>query len=154
LLDLASGEQKKPEFLAINPMGRVPALVDGDYKIWESGAILLYLADKYGGVNTPEARGIMSQWVLFANASLALGLFLEDRREKEMPRLLAPLEAILQQQEYIAGNSFSVADVAVGSYLGYGRLMLNLTYAEYPAVQAYLDRIGARPAYQKSIVKP
>lgn len=151
LLDLAAGEQNKPEFLAINPVGRVPAIADGELKLWESGAILLYLYDKYGGASTPETRAIMAQWVLYANASLALGLFLPDRREKEMPRLLLPLEQILQKQPFIVGDDFSVADVAVGSYLAYGRLMMGLTFDGYPAIQSYLTRIAARPAFQKSI---
>ena len=88
LLDMQVGQHLQPEFLAINPFGKVPAIADGDFLLWESGAILLYLADKYAEVKTLEERAIASQWVLFANATLGPGLFGEENRAKETPRLL------------------------------------------------------------------
>src|SRR5690348_14205741 len=88
-LDMQAGAHRQPEFLAINPMGKVPAIVDGDFKLSESGAIILYLADKHGKMpDTPEKRGEIIQWVLFANATLATGIFVEANREREMPRLM------------------------------------------------------------------
>ena len=101
-LDISTGENKKPEYLAINPMGKVPALVDGDFSIWESGAILWYLAAKYGQMPSDLTKqGPTIQWILFANSTLANGLFLEDRREQEMPRLLTPLNEIFQENSYL-----------------------------------------------------
>src|SRR4028119_1947768 len=75
LLDMQSGEHQQPEFLAINPIGKVPAIVDGDFKLWESGAILVYLADKYGKLPAAlEAKSTIIQWILFANATLGPGI--------------------------------------------------------------------------------
>lgn len=150
-LDLKSGEQRKPEFLAINPMGKVPAIVDGDFQLWESGAILLYLAEKYGKPPSVEERAIIAQWVLFANSSLATGIFVEANREREMPRLMSALNQILEQQPFVLGNEFTVADVAVGSVLGYVAITLNLDLSAYPAVSNYIKQIAERPAFQKSI---
>lgn len=151
-LDIRAGENKQPEYLAINPMGKVPALVDGDFSVWESGAILWYLADKYGEISpdvTTQAETI--QWILFANSTLANGLFLEERREQEMPRLLTPLNEIFQENDYLMGEEFTVADVAVGYYLYIARLLFNLNWQEYPSVLNYLDRLSVRPAFQNTV---
>jgi glutathione S-transferase len=70
-LDFLAGEFKSDWFLKINPRGMVPALTDGDVKLFESGAILLYIADKYDPtINTSEERAIAAQWVLFANSAM------------------------------------------------------------------------------------
>jgi glutathione S-transferase len=151
-LDLQAGEHRQPEYLAINPIGKVPAIVDGDFKLWESGAILLYLADKYGKTSlSPEERGLFSQWVLFANASLGPGIFMEANREREMPILLTPLNEILKEQPFLLGNEFTVVDVAVGAILSYIPIMLKLDLSSYPAVLNYIKRMSERPAFQKSI---
>ncbi|ABW30303.1 glutathione S-transferase N-terminal domain protein [Acaryochloris marina MBIC11017] len=151
-LDIRGQEQRQPEFLAINPMGKVPAMVDGTFKLWESGAILLYLTDKYGKEpQSIEERALLNQWVIFANATLGPGLFREDRREREMPRLLAPLNDIFKQQPFILGSELSVADVAVGSYLYYAKLGLSLDFSDYPAVETYLNRLSKRPAFIKTM---
>ncbi|HEY9803859.1 MAG TPA: glutathione S-transferase family protein [Leptolyngbyaceae cyanobacterium] len=154
LLDMQAGEHRSPEYLKINPIGKVPAIVDGDFQLWESGAILLYLNDKYGKTSlSPEERGILSQWVVFANATLGPGIFVEANREKEMPRLLTPLNEIFQRQPFLLGNEFTVADVAVGSILAYIPVMLKLDLSEYPAVANYIKQMNERPAFQKSIGK-
>jgi len=152
LLDMQAGEHLQPNFLAINPFGKVPAITEGDFQLWESGAILLYLADKYEQVKTLEERAIASQWVLFANATLGPGIFGADTREKESPRLLGGLNKILENQSYITGENFTVSDVAVGTILGYAILMLQISYADYPVVDAYIKRISDRPAYKKAIL--
>ncbi|MBR8827534.1 MAG: glutathione S-transferase family protein [Gomphosphaeria aponina SAG 52.96 = DSM 107014] len=154
LLDMQAGEHRKSDFLAINPMGKVPAIVDGDFQLWESGAILLYLAEKYGGmpVSLPE-RSVITQWVLFANATLGVGIFVESSRDREMPKLLSPLNAILGSQPFLLGDEFSVADVAVGSILAYIPMMLPVDLSDYPAVVDYIQRMGDRPAFQKTIGK-
>ncbi|AUT03040.1 glutathione S-transferase [Nostoc sp. CENA543] len=152
LLDMQGGEHRQPEFLKINPIGKVPAIVDGDFQLWESGAILLYLAEKYGKFPaSPEERAIISQWVLFANATLGTGIFVEATRERETPRLLTPLNEIFSKQPFLLGEEFSVADVAVGSILAYIPLMLKLDLSAYPAVEQYIQRMVERPAYQKAI---
>lgn len=152
MLDMQAGEHRQPEYLKINPIGKVPAIVDGDFQLWESGAILLYLADKYSKTPlSPEQRGRFSQWVLFSNATLGPGIFIEANREREMSRLLTPLNEIFEQQPFLLGDEFTVADVAVGSILAYIPIMLKLDLSAYPAVLSYMKRISERPAFQKSI---
>lgn len=152
MLDLQAGEQHQSEFSSINPFGKVPAIVDGDLKLWESGAILLYLAEKYGGeADTIEQRAVLAQWVLFANATLGPGVFVETSREKEMPRLFSTLNQHFESAQYVVGDQFGMADVAVGSYLAYIPMMLKIGYDDYPAIADYVQRMVSRPAFQKTI---
>ena len=152
LLDMAAGEHLQPEFRAINPFGKVPAIVDGDFKLWESGAILLYIAEKYGpSFASIEARSMANQWILFANSTLAIGVFVEASRARDMDGLMTTLNDLLSQQPYVLGDQFSVADVAVGSMLCYIPMMLKLDLSGYPAVLSYMQRMSDRPAFQKTI---
>ena len=152
-LDMQAGEHLHPEFLAINPMGKVPAIIDDDFILWESGAILLYLADKYSKKNlSPEERGEYSQWSLFANATLGPGVFVEATRDKEMPKLMNPLNEILGKHPYLLGDEFTGAVVAVGSVLNFIPMMLKLDLSEYPNVTKYMKKIAERPAFQKAMV--
>ncbi|NEO36899.1 MAG: glutathione S-transferase family protein [Moorea sp. SIOASIH] len=149
---MKAGEHKQPEYLSINPMGKVPAIVDGDFKLWESGAILVYLANKYGEKpSSLEEQSEIVQWVLFANATLGLGLFVEDRREKETPSLLKPINEILTDKTFLLGDNLSVADIAVGSYLAYAKILVNLEFKDYPAVADYLMRLSERPAFKETL---
>lgn len=152
LLDMQAGGHRQPEFLAINPMGKVPAIVDGDFQLWESGAILLYLAQKYGNISTSlEAQAQINQWILFSNATLGPGVFVEASRDKETPKLMTPLNQILEKQQFLMGDEFGVVDVAVGSILCYIPMMLKLDLDEYPAVVDYIKRLSERPAFQKAM---
>lgn len=153
-LDMQGGEHRQQGFLEINPMGKVPAIIDGEMKLWESGAILLYLADKYGGTSSPEQRAQWAQWSLFANATLGPGIFVEANREREMPRLLTPLDEIFSKQPFLLGDDFTVADVAVGSLLNYVPIMLQLDLSAYPNVLKYMQKVAQRPAFQKTIGAP
>lgn len=151
-LDMQSGEHRQPEYLKINPMGKVPAIVDGDFQLWESGAILLYLAEKYE--KTPpsaEKRAEYSQWILFANATLGPGIFVEATREREMTQLMTPLDQIFAKQSFVLGNEFTVADAAVGSMLSYIPIILKLDLSEYPHVLNYIKLISERPAFKNTI---
>ncbi|MBD2595571.1 glutathione S-transferase family protein [Nostoc spongiaeforme FACHB-130] len=151
-LDMQAGAHLQPEYLQINPMGKVPAIIDDDFQLWESGAILLYLNEKYGKFpDSIEKRAEIYQWVLFANSTLASGIFNESTREREVPRLLTPLNEIFQQQPFILGDEFTVADVAVGSILAYIPMMLKLDLSAYPAVGEYINRMSERPAFKKGI---
>ena len=150
-LDMKQGEHLESDFRAINPFGKVPAIQDGETTLWESGAILLYLDRTYGPDKSEEDRAIDVQWVHFANATLAVGLFVEDRREKETPKLLEPLDQHLSKQDYITGAEFGVVDVAVGSLLFYLPLFFQMDLSDYPAVQRYMQRLGDRPAFQKTM---
>ena len=152
MLDLSAGEHRQPAYLAINPIGKVPAIVDGDFQLWESGAILFYLAQKYGKIpSSPEEQAKINQWILFGNATLGPGIFVEASREREMPKLMTPLNQILEKQPFLLGDEFSVVDVAVGSILGYIPIMLKLDLSAYPAVVDYIKRLSERPAFQKAM---
>jgi glutathione S-transferase len=152
LLDMQAGEHRLPEYLAINPMGKVPAIVDGEFQLWESGAILFYLAQKYGNMpSSPEEQGKVHQWIHFANATLGPGIFVEASREREMPRLMPALNEILSERPFLLGDEFSAADVAVGSILAYIPMMLKLDLSNYSAVVEYTKRISEREAFQKTI---
>jgi glutathione S-transferase len=154
LIDMAQQEHLQPTFLQLNPMGKVPVIVDGDFTLWESGSILLYLAEKYGKeIDTLEQRSIINQWILFANSTLATGLFIEANREKEMSKLLPPLENILKDNSYLLGEKFTVADVAVGSMLAYTQILLQLDLKNYPAISNYIQHIAQRPAFMNTIGK-
>ena len=151
-LDMQAGEHLQPEFLEINPIGKVPAIVDGDFKLWESGAILLYLAQKYGKMpESVEQQAEIVQWVMFANATLGPGIFVEASRDRETPKMLEPLNRIFEKQPFLMGDEFGVADAAVGSILCYIPMMLKLDLSAYPAVLDYMKRISERPAFQKAI---
>jgi glutathione S-transferase len=152
LVDLQAGEQHQQPYLDINPIGKVPAIADGDFQLWETGAILLYLLEKYGGQSfSLEQRSLFNQWILYANATMGPDVFSEATREKAFPRNMMMLNTLLSQQPYILGEEFTVADVAVGSLLGYIPLMLKLDFSNYPAVDGYCQRIAERPAFQKAM---
>lgn len=162
-IDLGWDQLKSPEFLAINPNGKFPGCVDGELKLFESLAINLYLAKKYGTgelypVNVEdEARTF--QWTLWAATEVepnalpsllvALG-FSQDAvgAAAAAERLKAPLKVLddsLNGRDWLVGNRFSVADLNVASVVAmarYGRI--DISYA--PNVVAWLDRCLARPA--------
>ncbi|ANV88517.1 glutathione S-transferase family protein [Picosynechococcus sp. PCC 7117] len=153
-LDMQAGEHKQPDFLALNPFGKVPVLTDDEVTLFESGAILLYLAEKFGHLGpSPADKAIAYQWVLFANSTFSMGLTPAENRNEVMARYLQPLNDILQNTAFLLGEAFTVADVAVGSILAYIPLMFqDVDLSAYPALQAYLKRLGDRPAFQKAIM--
>ena len=151
LLDMQANEHLQSEYTAINPIGKVPAIVDGDFKLWESGAIMLYLADKYGKAATTEQRAEIAQWVLFANATMGPELLNETTRDREMSRLLKPIDLMLAQQPFLLGEAFSAADVAIASTLGFFQMRFQMDFSAYPTLMAYLKRLSERPAFQTTI---
>jgi glutathione S-transferase len=155
LVDLVAGEQRQPAFLAINPFGKVPVIVDGAFKLWESGAILLYLAEKYDHsiATTVEERVQLAQWILFTNATLKPAIYNEARREREMPRLFTALNQYLEQHPFLLGDQFSAADVALGAQLSYMLIRMNLDFRkerQYGAVIDYFEQLTQRPPFQKT----
>ncbi len=156
VLDLEAGEHRAEPFLSINPFGKVPALVDEDpalpggrLQLFESGAILLYLAERYGGeLGSPAERALAQQWVLFANATLATALFVPSSREREFPRLLEVLDSLLAQGPLL-GDGWSVADCAVQAHLAYLPIFFpQIDLSPWPHVQATIAATQARPAYR------
>jgi len=153
LLDMQAGEHRQAPFTEINPIGKVPAIVDGDFKLWESGAILCYLAEKYGSVNAIEERALINQWVDFANATFGPGIAMENTREASVPRFLAAIETVLSQQDFLLKSGFSAADVALGAMLYYAPLMFSVSLEGYAAVQRYSQALQARSAFQTVFAK-
>jgi len=157
ILDMAAGEHRQEPFTTINPFGKVPALVDEDpalpggrLQLFESGAILLYLAERYGGeCQSAAERGLAQQWVLFANATLATALFVPSNREREFPRLMEVLDRKLGEGPLL-GSTWSVADCAVNAYLAYLPIFFpQIDLAPYPHVQATIADTQQRAAYQR-----
>ena len=175
-IDLSSGAQKEPWFLAINPNGRIPAIVDRgagkdgeDFALFESGAIMLYLAEQEGRLipSDRNGRSRVVQWLMFqmgglgpmmGQANVFTRYFPEviqpaiDRYRRESRRLLEVLDIHLAAHEYLAGD-YSIADIA------------NFAWArihEWPGVdiggldhlQRWMDAIAARPAVQRGIQIP
>jgi glutathione S-transferase len=171
-LSLEAGDQKRPEYLKLNPNGAVPTLVDGDLVLYESAAICQYLADKFPEkrlappVGTP-ARGLYYQWIHYAMSGLEpplVTIFMHTMRRPEaerIPQLVtearAQLDAVLPVidraltgRSYLLGEELSAADVMIGSTLVWAQLM-GLLRADLAATAAYMARLSARPALQRAM---
>jgi glutathione S-transferase len=157
-LDMEAGEHRQAPFTAINPFGKLPALVDEDpslpggrLQLFESGAILLYLAERHGEqCRSAAERGLAQQWVLFANATLATALFVPSNREREFPRLMEVLDGQLAGGQPLVGEQWGVADCAVQAYLAYLPIFFpQIDLSPYPNVQATISATQQRPAYQR-----
>ena len=144
-----------------HPFQQVPFLTDDDgVEVFESGAILLYLSDAYGGASTPQERAQYTKWVVWSNSELdglCFGAVPGDHRVRgtsmDNPELrsVAVLEAILSENEWLVGNEFSVADVAVGSYLNYVPIFFpGADLRRTPAIAKYMQRCAARPAFAQA----
>jgi glutathione S-transferase/GST-like protein len=172
VLDMGKGEQKEPWFTAINPNGRIPAIVDreaGDFPVFESGAILLYLAEKTGKLIPPDPKGRsrVVQWLMFqmggvgpmmGQANVFTRYFPEqlpsviDRYRRESRRLFEVLDGRLAQSEWLAGD-YSIADIANWSWV-HTHQWPGVPLDGLPHLQRWVDAIAARPAVQKGIVAP
>jgi glutathione S-transferase len=170
-LDMKADEHKGESFCAINPFAKVPALVDESLQapggkplqLFESGAILLHLADRHANEFTGTAaevaaqRALANQWILFANATLAVALFVPTNREREFPQLMGVLDGLLAGgRSLLAGPwgdpAWSVADCAVNAYLAYLPIFFpQIDLTPYPNVQATIAATQARPAYQRGM---
>jgi GST-like protein len=168
------GEQLTPEFTALNPNNKIPVLVDDGLVVTESGAILLYLAEKTGKFlpNDPKARIKAIEMVFFQMASLGpmLGqLFVfrgswqnrapevSNRYFKEVSRIYAVLNKRLEGQHYMAGEEYTIADVAFLPWVRAGSIVPltpDLPLGANPNLAAWLDRVLARPAVQKGLTIP
>ena len=162
MLDLRKGDQKKPGYLAINPMGKVPALTDHGVAVTENPAICLYLADRYGyGTLAPkiedEARGAYLRWCVFATAVFEPGVYLRDAADPvassgrgwgDYETVTGVMEQILAQGPWLLGETFSAADVVLGSLLSVA--LFNKRLPETPVLGAYNERISGREAYKRA----
>ena len=172
VLDLGKGEQKAPAFLAINPNGRIPAIVDrdnGDFAVFESGAILLYLAEKTGRLMPADAKGRsrVVQWLMFqmggvgpmmGQANVFTRYFPEqlpsviERYRREGRRLLEVLDGHLATNEWLAGD-YSIADIANWSWV-HTHEWPGIDTSGLDHLQRWMDAIAARPAVQRGRAVP
>lgn len=163
-----------PQFLAVNPIGLVPAVIDGDVVLRESNTIVRYLASKHGRADLypPDlaARANVEQWMDWANYETSISLrgaflggmlneppwnnpwFIEQGRRqiiKEVGQLDQHFTAA--KTPYVAGATFTVADIPIGLVVNRWFSLNNFQRPEYPAVAAYYDRLGERPAYRRHV---
>lgn len=172
-LDLAAREQKQPWFLRINPNGRIPAIVDrgnDDFAVFESGAILLYLAERAGRLlpKEPRARSRAVQWLLLQVASVGPAMAQADHYRHRAPapvpyalerhcgevrRLFEVLDGRLAESEYLAGQDYGVADIAHWCWV-HCRETVGVTLDGLPHLDRWLARIAQRPAVRRGLAVP
>jgi len=168
-LALQAGQQKAPWFLAINPNGRIPAIVDDGFPVFESGAILVYLAEKTGMLMPADVKGRsrVMQWLMFqmggigpmmGQANVFYRYFPEkiqpaiDRYQGESRRLFQVLDTHLQDKEYLAGD-YSIADIANWAWVRTHKWS-GVEIDDLPHLKRWIASIGARPAVGKGILMP
>ncbi len=171
-LDLSAGDQKRPEYLRLNPNGRIPTIVDreeNDFVVFESGAILIYLAEKTGRLMPTDAKGRSEviQWLMFqmggigpmqGQANVFYRYFEEkipsviSRYQNETRRLYGVLDRRLEGREYIC-DEFSIADIANWAWVRAHR-WAGIEIEEFTNLQRWVDRIYARPACLKGTKIP
>jgi len=172
-ISFSDKEQKTPEFLRMNPNGRIPVIVDrdnDDFVVFESGAIMVYLAEKYGQLypQDPKLRSRTLQWLMFqmggigpmmGQANVFYRYFPEtiqpaiDRYQNESRRLFEVLDSRLQQSPYLAGDEYTIADIANWCWV---RIYdwSGVSIEGLPALKRWMDELDARPACISGINKP
>ena len=164
-VDIMKGEQKSPDIVALNPMGKLPILTDGDVVVTEGAAIALYLADRYAAgrlappMDDPK-RATYLRWSLFAPSVIEPGALAKASKWDFKPgqagwgsydSMVATMETAVAGRDFILGDSFSMADVIFGGTLRY---MLRFGMIEpNPTFQTYADRLGERPALKRADAK-
>jgi GSH-dependent disulfide-bond oxidoreductase len=162
-------EQFTPEFLALNPLGKAPVLVDGEQTVFESGAILIYLAERYGGLLPSEgpARYEALQWLMVqvANVGPMLGQlnhfvmlpadtspYALARYREQARRVYRVLEERLATSPWLGGANFGVADAATWPWVKY-LAAHGFDWGDHPAIEAWRGKIAARPAAARALAR-
>jgi GST-like protein len=175
-IDIGKGDQFKPDFVAINPNSKIPAIVDPDgpggkrIALFESGAILIYLADKVGRfcATGPHARYAIYQWLMFQMGGVGPMLgqahhfmrfapekiaYAIDRYGKETKRLYGVMDRRLAESPFLAGESYSIADIATFPWVARHEWH-GVALAEFANVRRWYQAIAARPAVVKGMAVP
>jgi len=169
-VDARRGDQHKPEFLAVNPNAKVPAIVDGDVTVFDSNAILLYLADKTGKFLPPKGdklRGELLSWLMFVASGIGpysgqlvhFRTYAPEKNEYainryafEAQRHFGIVDARLAKHKYMVGDTYTIVDMDLW---GWARLIPNFSgeaaWARFPNLRRLVEEISARPAAQRAV---
>ena len=172
-VDISAGDQFNPEFLALSPNNKIPAIVDPDgpdgrpMSLFESGAILLYLAGKTGKLLPADTRGKYEtlQWLMFQMGGVGPMLgqahhfriyapqkidYAIERYTNEAKRLYGVMDRQIARHRYIAGDEYTIADIAVFPWLRSWKNQ-GIDWNDYPHLKGWFDEIAARPAVQRGV---
>ena len=169
-VDARRGDQHKPEFLAVNPNAKVPAIVDGDVTVFDSNAILLYLADKTGKflpAKGDKLRGELLSWLMFVASGIGpysgqlvhFRTYAPEKNEYainryafEAQRHFGIVDARLAKHKYMVGDTYTIVDMDLW---GWARLIPNFSgeaaWAKFPNLKRLVEEISARPAAQRAV---
>jgi glutathione S-transferase len=174
--NMMGGDLKKPEFLSLNPNGKVPTLVDGDFKLWESRAIMQYLASKKPGnelwPSDPRAQASIARWQFWEASHLSRGtgafafeklfkpLFMKQQPdaaalqigEKDFHTFAPVLNAELEGKDFIVGKTLTLADFSVGACFSYAEAS-GLPWGDYKNIRSWWARLGEVPAWKSTAPK-
>jgi glutathione S-transferase len=173
---MAFGKNDRPEYLAMNPNGRVPTLVDGDYVLWESNSIMRYLNLAYGKdfpiyPQQPQSRAAVDRWLDWTLSTLQpldrpvfLALVRTPKEKRDMVAIQRDVdaeavvwripEALLTTRRYIEGDQFTIADIALGAFARRWFGVEGVTKPKLPNLERWFALISERPGFQKFIAPP
>lgn len=171
----AFGINDQPEYLAKNPNGVVPMIEDGDFVLWESNAIVRYLAAQYGGESAlyhrdPQARASADKWMDWTTSTLAgpfrpvfWGVLRTPAEQQDWVQINAAIKAVekllvivdqaLASHPYLSGDEFGMGDIPLGCF-AYAWFEMPIERAALPHLQAWYERLKQRPAFQKAVMTP
>ena len=168
VVDILSGDQHKPEFRAINPNGKVPALVDGDVVVFDSNAILLFLAEKHDRFlpRSPAGKGALYSWLMFVATGVgpysgqAMHFtryapdpvpYARNRYVRETARHYEVLEQRLADRTFILGDDYTIADMALWGWALFYERFDPAGLDRFPSVRRWFDTVSARPAAGRAL---
>ena len=169
-LDFTQGDNRTADYLSLNPLGKIPTLTDDSFALWESGAVIWYLASQRPSAlipQEPRAQADLLRWMFFGSCHLdpnytilVVERFLKARRalppdghltehaERELARFIPVVEQQLSRRDYVTG-SFGLGDVVLGCTLELSPLV-RFDWSPYPNVRAWIERLQARPSWRSA----